>query len=165
MQPVVRFLISNNLTSSFESVATQQRSLTLQCLFKRESTECSYCPLTLFWHFVLPQSSGLIEPLSNQNWRSSQSSSSGLIVRRTIRIDIPVDLFPSVCFWTTAPRVNYEVCLGCTITKFSLAFHCSTISLVASLVLEGTLLSELKQVLTAVFWLEDMEASKIQQRF
>nr|GME16709.1 KH domain-containing protein At5g56140-like isoform X2 [Ipomoea batatas] len=49
-------------------------------------------------NFVLPQSSGLTEPLSSQNWRSSQSSSSGLIVRRTIRIDIPVDMFPSYNF-------------------------------------------------------------------
>ncbi|XP_031116971.1 KH domain-containing protein At5g56140-like isoform X2 [Ipomoea triloba] len=53
------------------------------------------------WASVSPfrsESSGLTEPLSNQNWRSSQSSSSGLIVRRTIRIDIPVDLFPSYNF-------------------------------------------------------------------
>nr|GMD51268.1 KH domain-containing protein At5g56140 isoform X2 [Ipomoea batatas] len=49
------------------------------------------------WASVSP-SSGLTEPLSSQNWRSSQSSSSGLIVRRTIRIDIPVDLFPSYNF-------------------------------------------------------------------
>ncbi|XP_019183141.1 PREDICTED: KH domain-containing protein At5g56140-like isoform X2 [Ipomoea nil] len=53
------------------------------------------------WASVSPfrsESSGLTEPLSSQNWRSSQSSSSGRIVRRTMRIDIPVDLFPSYNF-------------------------------------------------------------------
>ncbi|KAM1055451.1 hypothetical protein FF1_028993 [Malus domestica] len=51
--------------------------------------------------FILPllrQMSGLLQPLSTQNWLSSQSSSSGLIVKRTIRVDIPVDKYPNFNF-------------------------------------------------------------------
>ncbi|KAM1055449.1 hypothetical protein FF1_028993 [Malus domestica] len=44
------------------------------------------------------QMSGLLQPLSTQNWLSSQSSSSGLIVKRTIRVDIPVDKYPNFNF-------------------------------------------------------------------
>ncbi|KAK6934678.1 hypothetical protein RJ641_034833 [Dillenia turbinata] len=35
------------------------------------------------------------QPSSAQNWLGSQGSSSGLIVKRTIRIDIPVEKFPN----------------------------------------------------------------------
>ncbi|XP_044473750.1 KH domain-containing protein At5g56140-like isoform X1 [Mangifera indica] len=42
--------------------------------------------------------SSLGQPLSAQNWLSSQGSSSGLIVKRTIRVDIPVDQFPNYNF-------------------------------------------------------------------
>ncbi|KAB2634199.1 KH domain-containing protein [Pyrus ussuriensis x Pyrus communis] len=42
--------------------------------------------------------SGLLQPSSTQNWLSSQSSSSGLIVKRTIRVDIPVDKYPNFNF-------------------------------------------------------------------
>jgi hypothetical protein len=40
--------------------------------------------------------SGILQPSSAQNWLSSQGSSSGLIVKRTIRVDIPVDKYPNV---------------------------------------------------------------------
>ncbi|KDP36322.1 hypothetical protein JCGZ_09537 [Jatropha curcas] len=42
--------------------------------------------------------SSLLQPSSAQNWLSSQGSSSGLIVKRTIRVDIPVDTYPSYNF-------------------------------------------------------------------
>ncbi|KAM3223046.1 KH domain-containing protein [Capsicum chacoense] len=42
--------------------------------------------------------SGLMHSPSTQNWLNTQSNSSGLIVKRTLRIDIPVDQYPSV--WT-----------------------------------------------------------------
>ncbi|KAF3453242.1 hypothetical protein FNV43_RR03682 [Rhamnella rubrinervis] len=42
--------------------------------------------------------SGLLQPSSTQNWMSSQSSSSGLIVKRTIRVDIPVEKYPNYNF-------------------------------------------------------------------
>lgn len=35
---------------------------------------------------------------STQNWLNTQSNSSGLIVKRTLRIDIPVDQYPSYNF-------------------------------------------------------------------
>lgn len=38
----------------------------------------------------------ILQPSSTQNWIGSQGSSSGLIVKRTIRVDIPVDQFPNV---------------------------------------------------------------------
>ncbi|KAJ7961005.1 KH domain-containing protein [Quillaja saponaria] len=42
--------------------------------------------------------SGLLQSSSAQNWLSSQGSSSGLIVKRTIRVDIPVDKYPNYNF-------------------------------------------------------------------
>ncbi|TYI31696.1 hypothetical protein ES332_A04G002800v1 [Gossypium tomentosum] len=42
--------------------------------------------------------SGLVRPSSAQNWVGSQGSSSGLIVKRTIRVDIPVDSYPNYNF-------------------------------------------------------------------
>ncbi|GAB4849828.1 hypothetical protein Ancab_004627 [Ancistrocladus abbreviatus] len=39
--------------------------------------------------------SGLLHQSSPQNWLSSHGSSSGLIVKRTIRVDIPVDKYPN----------------------------------------------------------------------
>ncbi|TQE04585.1 hypothetical protein C1H46_009778 [Malus baccata] len=47
---------------------------------------------------IQSEMSGLLQPLSTQNWLSSQSSSSGLIVKRTIRVDIPVDKYPNFNF-------------------------------------------------------------------
>lgn len=38
------------------------------------------------------------EPSSAHNWLGSQSSSSGLIVKKTIRVDIPVDKYPTYNF-------------------------------------------------------------------
>ncbi|KAA8527121.1 hypothetical protein F0562_008650 [Nyssa sinensis] len=42
--------------------------------------------------------SGLSQPSSAQTWLGSQGSSSGLIVKRTIRMDIPVDQYPNFNF-------------------------------------------------------------------
>ncbi|XP_051128487.1 KH domain-containing protein At5g56140 [Andrographis paniculata] len=42
--------------------------------------------------------SGLMQPSSAQSWLGSQSNSSGLIVKRTIRVDIPVDQYPNYNF-------------------------------------------------------------------
>ncbi|CAK7323882.1 unnamed protein product [Dovyalis caffra] len=42
--------------------------------------------------------SGILQPSSAQNWMSSQGSSSGLIVKRIIRVDIPVDQYPTYNF-------------------------------------------------------------------
>ncbi|MBA0809841.1 hypothetical protein Gohar_025456, partial [Gossypium harknessii] len=39
-----------------------------------------------------------VRPSSAQNWVGSQGSSSGLIVKRTIRVDIPVDSYPNYNF-------------------------------------------------------------------
>ncbi|VVA18854.1 PREDICTED: KH domain-containing [Prunus dulcis] len=44
------------------------------------------------------QMSGLLQPSPTQNWLNSPSSSSGLIVKRTIRVDIPVDKYPNYNF-------------------------------------------------------------------
>ncbi|KAI3466373.1 hypothetical protein Pfo_023036 [Paulownia fortunei] len=41
---------------------------------------------------------GLIQPSSVQNWLGSQGSSSGLIVKRTVRVDIPVEQYPNFNF-------------------------------------------------------------------
>ncbi|XP_059666587.1 KH domain-containing protein At5g56140 [Cornus florida] len=51
------------------------------------------------WASPFPsEMSGLLQTSSTQNWLSSQGSSSGLIVKRTIRVDIPVDQYPSYNF-------------------------------------------------------------------
>ncbi|XP_022752972.1 KH domain-containing protein At5g56140-like isoform X2 [Durio zibethinus] len=42
--------------------------------------------------------SGFLQSSSAQNWLSSQGSSSGLIVKRTIRVDIPVENYPNYNF-------------------------------------------------------------------
>ncbi|XP_062169226.1 KH domain-containing protein At5g56140 isoform X1 [Alnus glutinosa] len=42
--------------------------------------------------------SGLIQPSSAQNWLSSQGSSSGIIAKRTMRVDIPVEKYPNYNF-------------------------------------------------------------------
>ncbi|XAR56844.1 hypothetical protein NMG60_11037465 [Bertholletia excelsa] len=42
--------------------------------------------------------SGLLQPSSAQNWLGSQGSSSGLIVKRTMRVDIPADKYPNYNF-------------------------------------------------------------------
>ncbi|KAG8492781.1 hypothetical protein CXB51_010239 [Gossypium anomalum] len=49
-------------------------------------------------HYIMVQMSGLVRPSSAQNWVGSQGSSSGLIVKRTIRVDIPVDSYPNYNF-------------------------------------------------------------------
>ncbi|KAJ0046099.1 hypothetical protein Pint_03649 [Pistacia integerrima] len=54
--------------------------------------------LILKWLWESLEISSLVQPTSAQNWLSSQGSSSGLIVKRTIRVDIPVDQFPSYNF-------------------------------------------------------------------
>ncbi|EPS67293.1 hypothetical protein M569_07482, partial [Genlisea aurea] len=45
-----------------------------------------------------PEMSGIVQQSSMQNWLGAQSSSSGLIVKRTIRVDIPIDQFPNYNF-------------------------------------------------------------------
>ncbi|PSS06008.1 KH domain-containing protein [Actinidia chinensis var. chinensis] len=42
--------------------------------------------------------SGIVQPASAQNWLGSQGSSSGLTVKRTMRVDIPVDQYPNFNF-------------------------------------------------------------------
>lgn len=42
--------------------------------------------------------SSLLQPNSAQSWLGSQGSSAGLIVKRTIRVDIPVDHYPNFNF-------------------------------------------------------------------
>ncbi|XP_073297238.1 KH domain-containing protein At4g26480-like [Primulina huaijiensis] len=42
--------------------------------------------------------SGLMQSSSAQNWLGSQGSSSGLIVKQTLRVDIPVDQYPNFDF-------------------------------------------------------------------
>ncbi|MBA0635647.1 hypothetical protein Godav_029722, partial [Gossypium davidsonii] len=41
---------------------------------------------------------GLVQPSLAENWLNSQGGSSGLIVKRTIRVDIPVDKYPNYNF-------------------------------------------------------------------
>ncbi|THU72180.1 hypothetical protein C4D60_Mb04t09390 [Musa balbisiana] len=41
---------------------------------------------------------GSMQPSSTHGWLGSQSSSSGLIVKKTIRVDIPIDKFPNYNF-------------------------------------------------------------------
>ncbi|KAK3024313.1 hypothetical protein RJ639_042995 [Escallonia herrerae] len=50
------------------------------------------------WFFKYCQMSGLSQPSSAQNWLGSQGSSSGLIVKRTVRVDIPVNHYPNFNF-------------------------------------------------------------------
>lgn len=47
--------------------------------------------LYLYLFVFLQQSSG-------HSWLGSQSSSSGLVVKKTIKVDIPVDKYPTVSF-------------------------------------------------------------------
>ncbi|CAL9133793.1 unnamed protein product [Musa textilis] len=41
---------------------------------------------------------GLVQPSSAHGWLGSEGSSSGLIVKKTIRVDIPIDKFPTFNF-------------------------------------------------------------------
>jgi protein quaking len=52
--------------------------------------------------------SSLLPPSATQNWLSSPSNSSGLIVKRTIRVDIPVENYPNFNFMgrLLGPRGN-----------------------------------------------------------
>ncbi|XP_061354159.1 KH domain-containing protein At5g56140-like isoform X1 [Gastrolobium bilobum] len=45
-----------------------------------------------------PEMPGLLQSSSTQNWLSAQGSSSGLIVKKTMRVDIPVGAFPNYNF-------------------------------------------------------------------
>jgi preprotein translocase subunit SecG len=47
--------------------------------------------LCLYLFVLLQQSSG-------HTWLGSQGSSSGLVVKKTIKVDIPVDKYPTVSF-------------------------------------------------------------------
>lgn len=40
--------------------------------------------------------SDMMQSPNAQNWLGSQGSSSGLIVKRTMRVDIPVEQYPNV---------------------------------------------------------------------
>ena len=42
------------------------------------------------------QMPALLQPSSTQKWLSPQGGSSGLIVKKTIRVDIPVGAYPNV---------------------------------------------------------------------
>lgn len=98
--------------------------------------------------FFAVQMSGLLQPSSAQNWLSSQGSSSGLIVKRTIRVDIPVDKYPNV--WIISfPCIHFALVYVCCLILHQSC--CSTTLLGASLALGETHLSEWKQVLSAVF--------------
>nr|GME15536.1 KH domain-containing protein At5g56140-like isoform X1 [Ipomoea batatas] len=48
--------------------------------------------------FQSEKMSGLVQPSSSQNWLGGQSCSSGLIVKQSIRIDIPLEKYPSYNF-------------------------------------------------------------------
>ncbi|XP_073117977.1 KH domain-containing protein At5g56140-like isoform X2 [Elaeis guineensis] len=45
-----------------------------------------------------PERLGLLQPSSAHGWLGPQGSSSGLIVKKTIRVDIPVDKYPNYNF-------------------------------------------------------------------
>lgn len=42
------------------------------------------------------QMPSLMQPSSAQDWLGNQGSSSGLIVKRMIRVDIPIEQYPNV---------------------------------------------------------------------
>ncbi|XP_072979985.1 KH domain-containing protein At5g56140 isoform X4 [Typha angustifolia] len=44
------------------------------------------------------EKSGLLQPSSVHSWLGSQGNSSGLIVKKTVRVDIPVDKYPTYNF-------------------------------------------------------------------
>lgn len=64
---------------------------------------------------------GLVQPSSMPGWLGSQGSSSGLIVKKTIRLDIPVDKYPTFNFVgrLLGPRGNslkrVEASSGCRV--------------------------------------------------
>lgn len=88
---------------------------------------------------------------SAQNWLGSQGSSSGLIVKRTIRVDIPVEKFPSVRIIFST--ITFSCCkIAVFDTELPLPTDdCSTTLLGASSVLGETLSRGWKQVLNVVF--------------
>ncbi|KAJ0986937.1 hypothetical protein J5N97_005293 [Dioscorea zingiberensis] len=45
-----------------------------------------------------PERMGILQPSAAHGWLGSQGSSSGLIVKKTIRVDIPVDKYPAYNF-------------------------------------------------------------------
>ncbi|KAL6999041.1 hypothetical protein U1Q18_000209 [Sarracenia purpurea var. burkii] len=65
--------------------------------------------------------SGSLQPSSAHNWLGSQGHSSGLIVKRTMRVDIPVDQYPNFNFVgrLLGPRGNslkrVEASTGCRV--------------------------------------------------
>ncbi|KAL8135502.1 KH domain-containing protein At5g56140-like [Apium graveolens] len=50
------------------------------------------------WSSPFPSEISGLQPSPSPSWLGSQSSSSGLIVKRTIRVDIPVDHYPNFNF-------------------------------------------------------------------
>ncbi|KAK1362429.1 KH domain-containing protein [Heracleum sosnowskyi] len=50
------------------------------------------------WTSPFPSEISGLQPSPSQSWLGSQGSSSGLIVKRTIRVDIPVDHYPNFNF-------------------------------------------------------------------
>lgn len=97
------------------------------------------------------QISGLMQSSSAQNWLSSQSSSSGLIVKRTIRVDIPVEKYPNVLM-NFFCCIFYYYFLSFFFWQQLIKTYCLSLTLSgASLVLEATRLSESKLVQNAVF--------------
>lgn len=63
---------------------------------ERRVFSLSYCSLAYSMWNCNVQMSGMMQASSAQSWLGSQGSSSGLIVKRTIRVDIPVEQFPNV---------------------------------------------------------------------
>ena len=99
------------------------------------------------------QMSGMLQPLSAQNWLGSQGSSSGLIVKRTIRVDIPVDKYPNVQIIFFFPcKLLFLLFLLHFLFLQPLTFiSCCSITLLgAFLVLEEIPLSEWKLTQSAV---------------
>ena len=114
--------------------------------------------------------SSLLQSSPAQNWLSSQGSSSGLIVKRTIRVDVPVDNYPNVwiiiTFYLFIYLFPFHFFFFLFLTYFAngteLNFVCSITLLAASLDLGETLSSEWRQVLIVEFWLEGVVALRIQ---
>lgn len=50
------------------------------------------------------QMPGMLQSSSTPNWLSPQGSSSGIIVKKTVRVDIPVDAYPNVRMTISLPQ-------------------------------------------------------------
>lgn len=100
------------------------------------------------------QGAGMFHPPS-RNWLSPQGNSSGFLVKKTMKMDIPVDKYPNVrcCFHLLFPLVHFRwILYDCDIMLSS-----STLW-VDYLVQGEILLSELRQTPTVVSWLEAVAA-------